>query len=237
MRWGRLACCLVLAACADDASFTARFASDFAPSAPHTVSLVGVYKDGRLSSDSWDTLAPRLSAAFGATACTPLYGAPLLTQNAALASAIDDYARANGPGDDLMAQLAPAAKGDLVAVVTLSGRLPQPPSAQDAGAPPTSAPPMGGGRGMRGGRVGMGGGGRRAEPTDTSTLELSVSLYSVSAGHAVGLIALAYSGTSVDDAIARFAAKVAAELPGARCDVWRSVEQLDAQKVRDSINR
>jgi hypothetical protein len=207
------------------------------PSAGHTVSFVGVYKDGRMNSDSWDTIAPRLTAAFGATPCTPLYGAPLLTQSAPLASAIDDYARANGPGDDLMAQLAPAAKGDLLAVVTISGRLPRPPSSQDAGALPASAPAMGGGRGMRGGRMGMGGSGRQAEPADTSTLELSVSLFSASTGHAVGLVALEYSGASVDDAIARFAAKVATELPGARCDVWGPVDRLDAQKVRDSIDR
>jgi hypothetical protein len=56
----------------------------------------------------------------------------LVSSNAALASAVDEYARADGPTDDLLAQLAPAAQGDLVLVLTFAGKLPEP--ATDAGA-------------------------------------------------------------------------------------------------------
>ena len=76
----------------------------------------------------------------------PAYGDALLSTNGALSSAIDDYARANGPADQLVAQLAPAAKGDLVVIFTLSGQLPVPKAKATAGGGNPAAGPAGGGR-------------------------------------------------------------------------------------------
>jgi hypothetical protein len=219
-----------------DAHFATKFASDFGP-ARHTVSVLGVYKDGRMSSDAWQALAPRVAPALGAANCEVGYDM-LASANGALAEAIDEYARADGPTDDLLAQLAPAAKGDLVLVVTFAGKLPQ--RISDAGAPgrvPT--PSATGGRG--GGRMGgMRGGGRtRGSPKSESTqdndlLDVSASLFSVTQTRSVALIAMQYSGTSVDDAIAKFAAKLAQLLPSVACVGWNWEAKIDPERIRRS---
>ncbi|HEY4105506.1 MAG TPA: hypothetical protein VGM44_16520, partial [Polyangiaceae bacterium] len=59
-------CALALlpVACGSGAAFDTRLASDFAP-ARHTVSVLGVYKDGRMALGSWDTLGPYFTHALG----------------------------------------------------------------------------------------------------------------------------------------------------------------------------
>jgi hypothetical protein len=221
-----------------DARFTTKFASDFTP-ARHTVSVLGVYRDGRMSSDGWQAFAPRVAPALGGAHCDVGYDL-LASANGALADAIDEYTRADGPTDDLLAQLAPAAKGDLVLVLTFAGKLPQ--HVSDAGAPgrasaPSATPGRSGGR-MRG----MGGGGRMRGssmsqgPADTNLLDISASVFSVAKTRSVALVAMQYSGKSVDDAIAKFAAKIAESLPGVACVGWNWEAKIDPEHIRQSID-
>ncbi len=59
----------ILVACDEgDVHFTTNFASDFTPGR-HTVSVLGVYKDGRMSSSGWETLSPHVAPALGASHC------------------------------------------------------------------------------------------------------------------------------------------------------------------------
>ncbi|HEY6458588.1 MAG TPA: hypothetical protein VIY73_00515, partial [Polyangiaceae bacterium] len=109
-----------LPGCADEAQFTSRFASDFVHGR-HAVSVLGVFKDGQMSNDAWESIGSQLSAPFGTT-CQTGYG-QLVTSNPPLSAAIEDYVRANGPGDELLEQLAPAATGDLVVVFTVAGHV------------------------------------------------------------------------------------------------------------------
>ena len=190
-----------------DARFTTKVASAFAPER-HTVSILGVYKDGQMSSDAWGTIAPRISPALGASACEAAYAdsglstnAPVnASMNAGLSSAIDDYARANGPTDELLARLAPAAKGDLVIVFTLAGKLPaQKP--KDSPASLSTGSPTGGGALGGGPR-----GGHRpsfASGVDSNELDISASFFSVPQKRSVGLVAMQYSGVSVEPTTAR----------------------------------
>lgn len=114
---------LATGSCGDpNASFTTKLASDFPPSG-HTVSVFGVFKEGRMSPEAWGDLGGKLSAAFAGTACAAEYSDELLASNAPLSSAIDDYARANGIGDELLDAVAPAATGDLVVVFTIAGKV------------------------------------------------------------------------------------------------------------------
>jgi hypothetical protein len=228
----------VIACDEGDARFATRFASDFAP-ARHTVSVLGVYKDGRMSSDGWQALAPRVAPALGAAYCEVGYET-LASANRALADAIDEYTRADGPTDDLLAQLTPAAKGDLVLVVTFAGKLPQ--RMSDAGAPGrASAPSAMGGRG--GGRVGgIRGAGRMRRSstsegtTDNNLLDISASLFSVTQKNSVALVAMQYSGKSLDDAIEKFAAKLAQSLPSVACVGWNWEAKIDPERIRQSID-
>jgi hypothetical protein len=230
-------CVAILAAiwaCDDTVKFTTKFASDVAP-ARRTVSILGVYKDGRMSVDGWAALAPHVTTAFGGGDCAVGYDT-LATANQNLAAAIDDYAQADGPTDDLLAQLAPAARGDSILVLTFAGTLPQHGIA-DAGARSTAPPSMGSPRG--GGRMGGSRGGGRAHgampaPEDPNALDISASLYSVRDSRSIALLSLEYTGASVEDALTKFATKLAASFPQAVCAGWNWDAKIDPDRIRQS---
>jgi hypothetical protein len=211
------------AACRSPSEFATNFAPDF-PLAHHKLSVFGVYKDGQMSPDAWGGLGPRIEALLGGAPCEVAYDSKLAMTNAALASAIADYARDSGPGDELLAELRPAAQGDLIVVFTASGQLPHPtkttvndPAPQAAGMAgrsfsTISSKPKGG--------------------EDKNVLLLSASFFSVSQGHSVGLVELRYTGQSVDEATGQFAAKVAQALPGGTCSGWDWSAKVDPERIR-----
>ncbi len=217
-----------------DATFTSRqFAAGFTPG-PHAISVFGVYKDGQMSSGAWDALGPRIAHSLGAPRCDAGFTDALATTHNELASAIDDYARADGPTDELLAQIAPAAAGDLILVLTISGKLPvhaAPGEPQDAPAPmPTGG--RGGGRGgMRSGKSG-----RIAPAASTDELDLSASLYSVASAQSVAGVSMRYVGTSVDEAIAKFGAKLGETFPRTTCAGWNWDAKVDAERIRKGID-
>jgi hypothetical protein len=238
---------IALACCGDPrASFTTKVASDFSPSG-HTVSVFGVFKEGRMSPETWGELGAGLSSAFGVGACPAEYSDDLVTSNAPLSSAIDDYARANGIGDELLDAVAPAATGDLIAVFTMAGKVAPAGSAGGAttGGMPPAAPNtmMRGGTGFRGqhGAPGMGAPmtdprrGFREAPADA--LELSASLFSVSQHKSVALVAMRYVGDSLPDALAELAARLRAAVPGSTCAAWNGSVHLDEQRIRELAER
>jgi hypothetical protein len=243
------------AACGEpDTRIATKFASDFTP-ARRSISVLGVYKDGQMSAEAWDSIAPKVAPSLGGDTCVLGYSEALQTTNAPLSSAIDDYARSNGPTDDLLVQLAPAAKGDLVVVFTFAGKLPAPKSKDLVGAAAANASgsAMGGGGAGGGGGYGPGGsgpgagagaGGRRgarmgprAAPADPNELDISASIFSVAQGRSVGLVAMRYSGASVDEAMTAFSAELARALPQARCDGWDWSAKIDAEHVRQTIDQ
>jgi hypothetical protein len=232
-----LAVFLLPSACSDDAQFTTRFASDFSPTR-HTVSVLGIFEDGQMSNDAWESLGAKLSAPFSKT-CDTAY-ADLVAQNQPLSAAIDDYVRANGPGDELLEQLAPAATGDLIAVFSVAGHV-----AGKAAPPPDttavqqSSPMTGAGGGKyRGSRPGGVNGGRGMPKAPAiASFEVSVSFYSVSQKKAVGLVALQYEGTSQDEALQRMAQKLGLALPSASCAGWDWKTKVDDQRIRALIEQ
>lgn len=227
-----------LPACADEALFTSRFAPDFSHGS-HAVSVFGVFKDGQMSSDAWESIGPKLSAPFGST-CTTAYG-QLVASNQTLSTAVDDYVRANGPGDELLEQLAPAATGDVVVVFTVAGHVgPKPTNTPDTstlsggaatGAGAGSAPMGVSGGKYRGMRSGTGGTRGMSRPANAA-FEISASFYSVSQKKAVGFVAMRYDGTSLEEAFQRMAAKVAAAVPGSTCAGWDWKAQVDDNRIR-----
>jgi hypothetical protein len=223
--------CAVLLGCDDGGGeLTAKFAADFAPGR-HTVSVLGVYQDGRMALTSWDDLAPYLLPALHSNHCDVGYDA-LATSGAPLAEAIDRFAREDGPTDELLAQLAPAAQGDLVLVLTFAGKLPT--KAHDKGAAQAAAAPSGGGGRRRGG------GRSRGAPTaedaaDPNRLDISASLFSVPQRRSVALIQMRYSGASVDDAMTKFTGKLTESVPGMKCVGWNWSVNIDPESLRPKI--
>jgi hypothetical protein len=225
---------VIAAACAEDeAQWNVRFAPEF-PKTPQRVSILGVFRDGRMNAEAWDELGVRLSAPFGAGACPIAFDKDLVSKKEDFANAVDDYARANGVTDGLLDKLAPAASGDEVLVFTVAGR-PRTHDA-DAGAAGQSAPvstqPMSsrGGAGRQ--RAGMAGMGAMRVP-DRSAFEVSASLFSPRDHRSVGLVAMEYSGSSASEALTRFAEKLRTALPGATCAGWHWDGPLDEKAIRD----
>ncbi len=204
---------LALAACGDDSVHVER-APDFPKAGGAAVSVFGVYRDGRLAPEAWDTLRPHLAPLFGAEACDPGYPEMLTTSGTPVLQAVDDFARANGVTDELIDRLAPMAKGDLVLLVTMTGR-PRPHTSSEA--PSTSAPPTFRGTGHRGSPA-MAPSHRPL--SETAAFEMVGVVFSVRKHRSVGAIRLAYSGASFDEAIDHFMARLGAELPGASCAGW-----------------
>jgi hypothetical protein len=214
------ACVLIFGACAsNDAHFVTQFAPDFSP-ARHTVSVLGVYKDGQMSTEAWNAIAPRMAPSLGSPTCEAGYGNVLTKTNGRLASAIDDYARDNGPTDELLTELAPAAHGELILVLTVAGKPPVPKKVSVQDAPPAQGP-QGAGMGRRGRRGGgQGGGAGQGAREDPNLFEMSALLFSVSQERSVAVVSMQYAGQNVDEAVTNFAAKLRGALPATQCAGW-----------------
>jgi len=212
-------CVLILGACAsNDAHFVTQFAPDFT-TARHTVSVLGVYKDGQMSTEAWNAIAPRMAPSLGSPTCEAGYGNALSKANGGLASAIDDYARDNGPTDELLTELAPAAQGDLILVFTVAGKPPVPKKVSVQDAPPAQGTQGAGMGAMRRSRRGGAGGGQGARE-DPNLFEISALLFSVAQVRSVAVVSLQYSGQNVDEAVTKFAAKLQGTLPATKCAGW-----------------
>ena len=211
----------------------ARFAQTFEPDfrhARHTVSVFGVFKDGQVSSEAWDALRPHLDPLLGGAQCAIACDARLAATDTPLFSAIDDYTRANGPSDDLLTELAPAAQGDLILVLVEDGKLPQAEKVTSiVDSAPTRQPGPNPGHGS-GFSVFESHKHRTGEERDS--LQLSASLYSVAQGRSVAVLDLRYSGTSVEKAADEFAAKLARALPDTTCGGWTWNATVDADRIR-----
>jgi hypothetical protein len=230
---------LLATGCRHEAVYDTAFAPDFSPP-HHVVSVLGVYKDGRMSSEAWDAIAARVSRSLGAAMCEAAYAQSATSPNHALWSAVDEYTLANGPTDDLLAKIAPAAGGDLVLVVIVAGRLPTPEKInvqdenQNRRATGSLGPQGGMGAGAGAGLSRNSGPTFRgpAGPAAVDRLDLSASLFSVPKAASVARVALEYSGESVDEAIAGFTAKLASALPGATCTGWNWEAKIDPEAIR-----
>jgi hypothetical protein len=221
-------------ACADsEADFSVRYAPTF-PRGGMTVSILGVFREGRMSPETWEDIGPKISPVFSRGLCPIGYDTKLLSDKSSLAESIDDYARANGVTDDLLDQLAPAASGDAILVITVAGR---PATHTDAGAPLSSpaSTPQAQSRGMRG----RGGGmppptsGMMRSTVDRNAFEMSASLFSLHDHRSVALVSMGYSGTSGAEALQKFVAKLRESFGTLPCVGWHMDAPIDEKKIHE----
>ncbi len=188
-------------------------APEFAPA--RTVSVFGVFHDGRMSEPAWTALSPKISPALGKFECEPGYGNRLRGGDPALVSWIDHTVRENGIDDSVLDKVAAHAEGELVMVLLSYRKIP---SWRDAGAGRTgtrTAQPMAMGRGMARPRMST-----YARPEDENVFELSASLYSPKEHKLVAQIDLRYTGDDLDEAMNEFTGKLKGLVPGAKCAGW-----------------
>lgn len=217
----------------DEAQFSVKHAPGYNSSGA-AISVLGIFKDGRMSPESWDQLGVRFSAPFNAGgACQGGYSNAFVNGNPTLSAALDDYARANGITDELLAELAPAARGDAILVITVAGHPPRKLTPDGGAAAPTAAtaPPTGGG--MRGGRSRGGGSLVRnvGEQSDKNVFEVEASLYSVKEQKSVAVVSMRYTGPSAEDGLKKFVERLGATVPGASCGGWSWDTKLDEGKI------
>lgn len=223
--------CLVASACGGEARFNVAYAPGM-PRSGAKISVFAVKRDGILSRRGWDALSEVLSAPYGARQCEVGYSDALFEAKPVLAEAIEGYVRTNGVTDGLFTQLEPAAQGDMILLVTSSGRV------KASTSDPVPADASGGRRGGRG--MGGGGGlGRRQQlpaeshsASDFDGLTLSALFYSVSDHRLGGSIELRYSGHSAEEALAEFRDRLERELPAAHCAGWDWSAAIAPEQIR-----
>ncbi len=213
------------AACSEVGPVNVKIAPGFTPNRA-TVSVLGVFRDGRMSSEAWTPIGPPLSTALGEVGdtCDVAYRDRLQQEKPALFTVLEEDTRANGIPEDMLARVAPQAEGELILTIIVHGRIVQQAARDDM--PPPSAGAMrpgaaGGGLGR--GRGGGAGPGQRSAPSRSTApggLELAASLFSVRQHKSVARLNMSYTGTSVEEAFRRFAAEVAAVVPGSTCKGW-----------------
>jgi len=206
------------------AAFETKLAHDFRP-AHHTVSVLGVYKDGRMALGAWESLSTYFAPAFGPKAC-PAGFDELVNANQDLANAIDAYARDEGPSGKLLAQIAPAAQGDLILVVTYAGQIP----AKTDEDPRAAAAPVNNSMGTKRHQRRNAGAAESARRDDQ--LDISASFFSVQQNRPVAIVSMAYTGDTVKDAMTRFGAEVARGLPDLKCAGWDLATKIDPATVK-----
>ena len=206
----RAAVCLVLACGCADSQLEVKYAPESVPRSM-TVSVLGVARDGVFQQVESEILASGLSRVLHTPACPAGYGPALQTLNPETWSALMAFTRADGITEDLLRAVAPAALGDHILVLEVYGRVP--PNAAETRAVdrvffahmPTAMP---------------GNPRPHANAATTPDLELSASLFSVREERAEAALNLAYSGSSIADALEEFARKLGSRLPTSSCTGW-----------------
>jgi hypothetical protein len=251
----------VLAACATTEDFQPQVATAPAPDVarPESVSVFGIFRNGRMSAEAWDDFGKALSTPLSEGICKAAYDVAFADANPELAAQIGDYTKDYGVSDELLAKFAPLAKGDTILLIAIDGQLPKPAAARvetpskpapqgasgqgnngGSGAGQGGGPGGGRGMGRGGGGMGRGGmGGRRAQAApapqakpDKGFWELTAYFYSVRLRQSTRQVELKQQGQDIDNALKLFAAKLGTEIPGVPCRDWDSIAKVDRDSIR-----
>lgn len=188
---------------------------------PMHVSIVGLYQDGLLRADGWSDFGATLTQGLGTAGCEAFYSKSLDEGRPSLASSIDHVTRVVGVTDELLAALAPAAKGDTVLLLSIGAH---PERSVTAVAAPRQI---------------VGGNGRlRNAPRDEprsfvveGSVDLSATFFSVATKKPVAELAMTLPGDDVDAAMRRFGAELARRFPAAKCAGWTADAPLDEAAI------
>ncbi len=220
------------AACADEGpNFTVNYALGFTKEGA-AMSVFGVYHDGRMDPEAWDELAPKFSTALHKNNCESAMSVELRASKSSLYTAVDDVVRSDGITDTLLDRFAPAATGDSILVIVISGHMPKSKDGVPVSQVETTQGRMGGGGGGRRGSARPRGGAEKKEPAK-DVFEMSASVYSKRMHQSAAMVTMAYTGASSEEAITKFVNKFAAAFPGATtCAGWEKDKYLDADTIR-----
>jgi hypothetical protein len=202
------------ASCSEAAQVEVKMAPTYAPG-PNAVSIFGVFRDGRMSPESWAPIGATLSKALGSQACPVGFDDDLAQDQPEIFAKIDEEVRAEGITEELLARLAPKAEGDLILTISIHGRAALPTAETEQQPSRSKRPP-------RAPRPGMA---RRTRPASSQQggrgLELLASFYSVRQGRSIARVNVRVVGSNVDEALHKLADEVRAVVPNGSCKGFR----------------
>jgi hypothetical protein len=210
----------ILAACGGGPAFEFHTTLPPAPARPMTVSLLGMFHDGRMAPDEWGDLGAPLVAGISGPSCGILFSPELVTSQAQLADAIDKHARASGVTDALFDALAPATASDAIVLVEISGHAPKVLRTEIT---PRYINPA-----------------QRTKPatlnqtrtiTDGSAFDIAVSAYSLHDHKVVAAMSMHYTGKDTKGALRAFAEQLGKTFSTWQCASWKADAPLDPAAI------
>jgi hypothetical protein len=98
-----------LTACATTDETQPQVVMAAAAAKPESVSVFGIFRNGRISPEAWEDFGKALSTPFSEGLCEAAYDVVFADAYPELATVIDDYAKENGVSDELLEKFAPLA--------------------------------------------------------------------------------------------------------------------------------
>jgi hypothetical protein len=186
-------------------------------------SVLGVYRDGRLSEPAWAALVPHLPAGLRTPGCGPGFGEALKVENAQVFDAIEARTKMAVVDDELLEMIAPAASADFILSFAIYEDGGHGDATQSLGRVLVAhgGPPIGSDLSAP------------LVTRKTPGVEMSGYLYSRSSLQTVAAVTMQFPGAGLQEAAATFGQEFGAALPPLTCGDWRwsSIEfvpELDA---------
>lgn len=213
--------------------YDVKFAPGYAPG-PTTVSVLGVFQDGRMSNEMWNEVDARLAPVLGQPSCEAIWGEAFRRAQPDLFDQLDRTSQADGVTEEMLDRFSEAAQGEAIMVISLHIRRTAAqgatsgvdPMAGSQRNPYSATGPMPGQRRGQQGMTPVRPGAIRPDRWQGQEIRLAATLYSAKQHAPMGRIILNYLGTNVDDATRRFVRKIGETLPGSVCKGWK----MDAVK-------
>ncbi len=199
---------LSFGACASsNTTFTVEYPRD-KPAIDHTkISVLGVFKDGRINESNWDDVGTALASVLGSSTCELGFAERLKLEEPEVFAKADSESKESGVTDDLLKPFAARARGTAILAMTISGRLHAGPSFRAETMEKTT------GKSTKRGKS--------AKAREETGLEITLALFSVEAKQTAVSLHLRYTGGSTEEAFQLFADKLRRLVPGAHCEGWR----------------
>ncbi|MFZ5893549.1 MAG: hypothetical protein ACOY0T_20980 [Myxococcota bacterium] len=208
-----------LVSCASERSSLVQTRPEFKIGA-HRVSVVGLFRHGRLDDATWQSIAPRVVQPFGSVNCASAYNRSLREADPDTYAALDRRIKEEGLSNEALAILVPYTQADLLLILdSRDPRVRAPRKRKD----PTDLP----GRPQRSGHARSAT--RTQEPTQNAHLlagsgySLTASLFSVSLQKLVARIDT-HDHVTLDEAAVELSQNLRSLLAGSSCATWKWLE-------------
>jgi len=195
-----------------------------------TLSVLGVFRNGRMDPGAWAEWAPTIAAAVGDGTCSAAFDDRMEKGAPALFSELDESTRQDGITDEILDRAAPSALGGAILVIEVFGRASSPKKpangeASSGPAPASSQPSVG----RRQGRGRMRGASAAPPQPPRDLLEVSIGVYSIRDRQVTASVQMHADAGASSDALHELSGKLRDTLHGARCAGWTWQGGADAR--------